>query len=385
MLICFYGYERSVLKINLVLVTIILSICLGSCKIKQQSIDSPYPKSPVIESIKWEFTNIIRLALGSDLWPVTWAADDNIYTSWGDGVGFGAIDWKEQGGKDRSSLGFSRIEGMPPNITAINVWGGKNPENPATFDGKSPSIISVDGTIYGWLNIQNDPNFWDYQLIWSSNLGKTWHKANWKFSSGRGKFFPQSFLNFQKDYTGSRDDFVYFYGREWGDKFSDGVAVFLGRVNKEKIKNRNAYEFFMGLDLNRRPQWTTDINRRKPVLMDQNGIITSSVIFNQAIKRYIMTTCRGMVGQLGIFDAPEPWGPWTTIAYYNNWGGFEGAGLFYHFPTKWISSDGKTMWCIFSSTGKLDSFNLIKATLKIKKEPIVYNVFQKNFLVTKNN
>jgi hypothetical protein len=175
-------------------------------------------------------------------------------------------------------------------------------------------------------------------------------------------------LNFQKDNAGARDNFVYFYGREWGNTFSHGSPVFLGRVNKKKIKNRKAYEFFMGFNSNRQPQWTKDINRRQPVLIDPKGIITISVVFNPGIHRYIMTTCHGTVGQLGIFDAPEPWGPWTTIAYYNHWGGYDGVGLFYHFPTKWISADGKTMWCIFSSSGVLDSFNLIKATLKLKKQ-----------------
>jgi hypothetical protein len=332
--------------------------------------DPPYPESPLIASITWHWDTYVRLALGSDLWPVTWAADGNIYCSWGDGVGFGAVDFDEQWGPDRASLGFSRIEGYPPNFTTANVWGGKNAENPATFDGKAAGMLSVNGTLYAWINIQNTPNHWDYQLAWSSNFGATWQKESWKFPGGLGNFFPQAFLNFGKDYAGARDNFVYFYGRTWGNTWIDGTPVHLGCVEKDKIKDRSAYKFFIGLDGDGKPLWTADINERQPVFVDPNGILTVSVVFNSALNRYIMTASHGnLVGKLGVFDAPEPWGPWTTVAYYEDWGGFgDRTALFYHCPTKWISSDGKTMWCIFSSNKELDSFNLVKATLTLKTQ-----------------
>jgi hypothetical protein len=60
------------------------------------------------------------------------------------------------------------------------------------------------------------------------------------------------------------------------------------------------------------------------------------------------------------------------VAYYDNWGGYSGsATLYWHFPTKWISADGLTMWCIFSATGALDSYNQVKCTLKLKTTPVM--------------
>ncbi len=62
--------------------------------------EPPYPPSPVIQGVNWDFEHLIRLANtpgkgGSDLWPTTWAADGNIYTGWGDGGGFsGASDYR---------------------------------------------------------------------------------------------------------------------------------------------------------------------------------------------------------------------------------------------------------------------------------------------------
>lgn len=77
-----------------------------------------------------------------------------------------------------------------------------------------------------------------------------------------------------------------------------------------------------------------------------------------------------------MFDGPQPWGPWTTVAYEEHWGrmGAEGTGLTCSFPQTWMSIDGKTLWCIFSVYGKgaregidaHDKFNLVKATLRLE-------------------
>jgi hypothetical protein len=76
-------------------------------------------------------------------------------------------------------------------------------------------------------------------------------------------------------------------------------------------------------------------------------------------------------GAMGFFEAPAPWGPWHTVAYYDDWGGFseaagEGNGL--SFPSKWISSDGRTLWGVFSGSGGFDSFNAIKAVLTARSD-----------------
>lgn len=337
---------------------------------------APYPASAVVASVTWDFGNRVRRAPGSDLWPTTWAADGNIYSSWGDGGGFGGTN------RDgRVSLGFARIEGFPDNVEGYNVWGGKNPENVAGFGGKCAGMLSVDGILYGWINTQNGfPP--DYKLAWSSDLGATWELSTWVFPK-TGTFFPSTFLNFGQDYAGARDRYVYSYGANWTEAEGRGPEnnLYSVRVLREKITDRTAYEFFMGLDSNGKPIWTSDIDQREPAFTDPNGVGNpglANVVFNPGIARYLLTVghrppnnekyLSGRVGRLGIFDAPEPWGPWTTVAYYDNWGGFgdDGFTLGYHFPTKWISPGGKTLWMIFSSTGVLDSFNLIKGTLTLK-------------------
>lgn len=319
---------------------------------------APYSPSPVINSVEWDFDNLLRMAPGSDLWPTTWAADNNIYSSWGDGGGFGGSN-----SDGRVSLGFSRIEGSPESFVGYNVWGGKNAENPATFKGKSPGMLSVDGVLYAWINTQN-ANPPDVKLAWSNDLGKNWQLTNWSVPSF-GVGVDAVFLNFGKDYAGSRDNYVYIHF----SAFSGVSDVWMARVPKGQLLDSNAYKFFKGFDNANMPEWTSTFAERRPVFTDINSAAHVSVVYSPDLGRYIMTAAHGDVGQLGIFDAPEPWGPWTTVAYYENWGNFSGFSLVYSFPTKWISNDGTTMWMIFSSSGELDSFNLVKATLKLDGEP----------------
>jgi len=69
---------------------------------------------------------------------------------------------------------------------------------------------------------------------------------------------------------------------------------------------------------------------------------------------------------LGIFDAPEPWGPWTTVYYDDHWAGKD--RVYHHkFPTKFMSADGRTMWLLYSGLGaKNYGFVLRRAVLELR-------------------
>jgi len=341
---------------------------------------APYLPSTVINQVTWDSANRIQAATGSDLWPTTWGQDGNIYTAWGDGGGFGGSN-----SLGRVSMGIARLEGMPPTFTGINVNGGINPLYASSFPskGKTAGILSVNGVLYSWVNMQNG-NPPDKKLAWSSDLGKTWQLSTWKFPDQIDpQFSPETFVNFGQDYAGAMDNYIYSYGGKWIPAQGASNDAYLIRVDKQKIMTRSAYQFFSGFDSNKNPVWSNSIQDRKPVYSDPNGIGNSgmvSVIYNAPLKRYFLTVAHrapagtgnsypdfGTLSNLGIFDSAKPWGPWTTVAYYDNWLGFgdNDEALAFSFPGKWISADGKTMWLIFSGYPSADNFNLIKATLTL--------------------
>lgn len=206
----------------------------------------------------------------------------------------------------------------------------------------------------------------------STDFGKTWtfnggdfNSSGWDFAEPGGAFSAACFLQFGKDYTSARDNFVYGYSEKIiPDVIQPDIVMF--RVPKDKIMNRSAYEFFAGLDAKGNPQWISDINQMKPVFSDPNGISWGmQAVYHPILKRYLLTVQRDNTGAWGIFDAPEPWGPWTTVAYYDNWIDSTFKFLF-AFNQKWMSVDGKTMYMVFSGIDIYDSFNVIKARLNLK-------------------
>lgn len=345
----------------------------------------PYPPSAAIQSAQWDFRHLVRLANtpgqgGSDLWPVTWAPDGNVYTGWGDGGGFkGASD-----GAGRVSLGFARIVGCPPSIKGVDIWGydPKYADHPATFCGKPTSMLSVGGVLYSWVSswfnesaanfvhCARNPDPVEMRLAWSRDLGASWTLSPWKLVEFPGRLICSRFLNFGENNGGARDQFVYLYGGIQGKEGATYLARVLPADLEKDPRTPGVYQYHAG----KGPDWSTDAKLARPVFLDAGGRSLTHVVYNAGLKRYIASAQGLSVGQTALFDAPAPWGPWSTIAYDQNWGGFgsrESLGI--DFPTKWISRDGTTMWAVFSggrlnrNDDILDSFNLVKLTLVLRK------------------
>ncbi len=336
---------------------------------------APNPPSTILRSITWHWDAYVTAASGSDLWPVTWGPDNHLYAAWGDGGGFGGSDTDA-----RVAMGIARIEGDAPDIRGINVNGGKNFLHPSSFPkkGKTDGILYVGNTLYATVNTQDGkwPNV-THVLAWSEDQGATWTNADWKFPKGKGKFEPAKFLNFGKDYSAvptNLSGYIYYCGPASDDTPTGrGKSLFLGRVPMAKIRARDSIEFFAGPDPTGAPTWKREFNTSQAIFTDSNGVSPGSITYIPGLNRYLLACFHTGPGQLGIFDAPQPWGPWTTVGYYVNWGDMTaaGEGLSCEFPAKWISSDGLSLWCVFAVYGDgaksgikaHDKFNLVKVTL----------------------
>jgi hypothetical protein len=344
---------------------------------------APYPPSPLIREVRLDWSTHQRAAPGSDNWPVTWADNDHQYAAWGDGGGFGGTN---QVG--RVSLGVARIEGPWDQHHGHNVWGGHEPENPATFKGKSYGIICVGGVLHMWVGLfqpANDP-FKEVRLAVSSDHGATWKLADWSLTKLQGVMLP-TICQFGKDYAGARDDYVYHYliryqAEEGPDDYPDKTpwlvvqrpgAVDLARVPAGRIMEREAYEFFTGMDGDGSPTWSPDLPQRRPVFEDPNGVGWNvSVGYNAGLQRYLLCTEHTEThrGKLGIFDAPEPWGPWTTVAYHDAWGdGHVPLNTFYwNFSNKWLTADGRHFSLIFTGRKENDSWNVVRGEFILREQ-----------------
>jgi len=331
------------------------------------SAGAPYPPSPVITSLTWEpAKTIIRKAEGSDNWPITWADDGNLYTAYGDGWGFNSSHNREK----KLSLGISKIAGVPPQFSGVNILA---PSVESKGDGRSgrkaSGILMVDGVLYLWArnaNLRGEQS----QLAWSEDHGRTWVWSDWKFEE---LGYP-CFLNFEKNYANARDEYVYVYSPNTPDAYEETDEIILARVHKNKLTNRKAYQFFERLEQSG-PVWTKEISQRGAVFSFPRSCNRIDATYNAPLGRYLMTVRsraqNGGRNQFSIYDAPEPWGPWTTVYYTEQWKGEPlsasngGWGESLHIPSKWISADGKTFYLVFSGD---DAFAVRKATLTVARE-----------------
>ncbi|GIX02987.1 MAG: hypothetical protein KatS3mg112_1924 [Thermogutta sp.] len=108
-----------------------------------------------------------------------------------------------------------------------------------------------------------------------------------------------------------------------------------------------------------------------PVFQHPGHCWRSGITYNTALKRYIWfhvypKQTRGdgapAAGGCGVYDAPEPWGPWTTVFHTEQWDMDPGeSGCF---PTKWMARTGESMWLVFSGE---DSFSVRRVDIILHK------------------
>ena len=139
------------------------------------------------------------------------------------------------------------------------------------------------------------------------------------------------------------------------------------RAPRTQLMERAAYEFFAGRNDSGAPIWSTNVADRRPVIEDPNGARLASATFNRALGRYLLVSEHAprASGAIGIFDAPDPWGPWTTIVYTDDFGDGQvpGTTFFANFAPKWWSEDGRSFVLAFTGTDAADSWSTVEGSL----------------------
>jgi hypothetical protein len=230
-----------------------------------------------------------------------------------------------------------------------------------------------------WVSPRSNVWNWDEARLYrSGDHGESWTDTGVVFDREREGIGIPSFLQFGRDYAGARDEYVYVYAtnvrqRDWVVQ-TPGEIVLL-RAPRGALGSRDSWEFFAGLDAEDRPHWTPDAASRRPVFRDPNGVMHTSAIHNPGLGRYMLVTShtRASAGNIGIFEAAEPWGPWNTVLYELAWGSphVEPNTFYWNFSPKWLSPDGRSFVMVFTGTDENDSWNLVRGTFRPGNPPAV--------------
>jgi len=357
--------------------------------------DPAYCPSTVLNAATPTWSLGVAQLNGSDLWSQTVSSDGYEYGFFGDGGGFGGSN------SPYVSWGIGAITSSTPgSLTgAVNVYGGINAQHTATISGKASGILAIGPTssqtfyALGGTKLpagsQTKGGSNNLNIVYSPGNAWTWtdNAPNWTFCTASGAttdFCPGVFLQNGPGYSGNTDGYVYMYGGTQFDYYGDGTPglahTFLWRVRstQAEILDNTDYEAFTGVDANGDPVWATGTfshltSVMQPIFVDRQSrpLALARVAYNPGLNRYI-ASAEGAINQVAFYEAPNPWGPWASIGYYNSnpsdnsggWGNFgqgksltgwgtsgNGGGLGINFAPKWTSTNGQTMWVVFSSSG----------------------------------
>ena len=317
------------------------------------------PKSTIIKGFRWlgERIGYPEDEVKGDTYPMTWADDDEIYTSSGDPC------W----GETMHGLDVEKFSGGPTDykITKYNHmndylgWGGNGP--------KPSGMICVDGVLY--LAFQNflpggrtpysnrSQSGCDAHIIRSAVEWNQWFpsiQAIEKPMFPGYKFGGPSFINYGKNNANARDGYVYAVS---SDQWDNGSNVRLGRVPNDRITDGNYWEFICAFKQDGTPVWNRDLDDAIPILSIHKFISLPEMVYLAGINRYLFLTWRlkgdfdpTMGTDLLILDSPEPWGPFTFVHYEEYWQGKDFNPYNPRIPLKWMDSGHRSGWMQFSGS-----------------------------------
>lgn len=351
----------------------------------------PYPASDLIIDVK--FDRYRHHSGEGDMWPMTWCEDNTILTSAGDNKGSPMNLWRvSQRGDDlpdpakltnTGDWTLDLVDNMPVDYTRYCT----NPDAPYI---KPAGLLDIEGTLYFAVQAHN---YGDYPLFnrqknlhgWicvSHDGGNTWDAEATPTDFFTGRVASCHFIQYGRGFRGNPDGYVYATFPCDSDGFSyweNGDMLLLGRVPKEKLLNRDAWEFYAA-DSPDIPSWTSDQEEAKPVFFYKKMTGENHVSFCPGLGRYLMGNYsfvdpelrprpihqmhwpESHLSQLTLYEAPNPWGPWKLFYRDDDWGTYGDYQPV--FPTKWMSPDGRMLYLV--SSGSWNDYNFVVQKLALR-------------------
>ena len=355
----------------------------------------PYPQSKMIKRLLWESQPSKYKGTGSDMHWWTWGIDSSIYVIDDDGANFGGPGWYAH---------LLKTKGIPPNHKVETVNDFQFYDFRANLPDKLVrryvcGVVAVDSNLYvsiydyDWnipshavnrdtlLRLLKQFHPWNEMspstrgevgftdgyskiygvagIIQSKDLGKTWTNLPAKntpefFGS---KFGAPAFLTFGPGNTETPKDLApYVYAVSNDGNWASGDNVFLGRVHRDSIIFRNAWQFYVGSD-HSRPLWSAQESAARAVFSDPGHVGHPTITYNKALGRYFLCISSDVIphrenssreeaskwnleSEMQLYESPNPWGPWAIFHNEKLWGGPEHTCYLPQIPSAWLSKDG---------------------------------------------
>jgi len=338
--------------------------------------DCPFPASKTLKGLA--FTGRQASYENADTWYPCWAADGNLYSPWTDGNVAG-VNSSSAGAK--ATTGQACISGDSPlelKISDVSTFAS----SPEPYGGRYPcgSLVYNGVWYYGTYCLFETPKLglnWDIlgPLVGfrtSTDLGRTWTETP---HTPKDPLFPEPdhfcgpvklgaphFADFGRNMEHSPDGYAYLagHGAVEGDpkprpanlSWITGDQIYLARVkpSPQTMNDCASWEYFGGHSPAGRPVWARDFARIQPVFEWNNRTGCVTITYNAPLKKYLMCVTDGgntiSYFNTYILEADSITGPWRLVTFLRHFGE---QAYFVNFPSKFISSDGRTAWLLYAA------------------------------------
>lgn len=334
-----------------------------------------------------------------DTHPMAWADDGEIYMGTGDpnwmvreGRNYATTPsrggWKESDVTYKAMSGqvVERLSGDPEQFEVTRVNDMPGYIGPGGGGPKPSGMICVDGKLYyavqnllGWKTPPHCPQSQhgsDATILCSEDYGKTWtpdlnelladftheqydYEAGTSHSwttpeasrtgyRGWQPMFPgsdfggPSFVQYGRNNEEAVDEYVYAVS---GDQWDNGRCLRLGRVPRERIMDRDAWEF-ASLDSGGNPLWHRELAASGPILEIERHISLPEMVYIKSLGKYLLltwalhTNFRTPTGsELTILESDRPWGPFRLVHYEWMWHKRDCCAYTPRIPLKWFDQE----------------------------------------------
>jgi hypothetical protein len=334
-----------------------------------------------------------------DIWPLTWADDDALYTSGNDTLGcppglYGSDPSDFQRGRN---LIIVKVWGEPPNLRVLTVNPMEQFLRRAKYHGelgawKSSGILFLDRQLYLAVYHSVYHVTWNRFPWWSANracivvsenYGDSWSS----FTNSRyfpDRFGSPSFVQFGKNGEHCFDEFVYAVSPA-EQRWTNNDSYILGRVQRSRIIDPDAWTYFCGIK-SKEPVWYEDVERTVPIIESHRSLSCApEIIYHPGLKTYLLAAFsvpslpensndyQDALAAHGytkwhIFQADSLWGPWDRI--------YEGPGsgpadYCPRIPCKWLDKDNRSAIVlaagnVFDRFGAGEHYGIVTARMRWK-------------------
>jgi hypothetical protein len=350
----------------------------------------PFPRSKHITGVA--FTGRHAEYTKADTWYPSWASDANLYTPFTDGT-VGSLKALSHG--DHATTGNAKIVGDNPlSLTVIPL--SLETASSLPYGGNYPSANLIHNNVwyYGTYTLDDrvdEPHNCNWCIMGpfvgfriSTDYGLSWKPApltprqNLFNESGKDggkvRMGAPHFVDFGQNMRYSPDGKAYLVAHGsirpgMTHSWIAGDQVYMARVlpSPENVNDPTKWEFFAGHDTRGKAKWTRKFSEIQPLLewTDHMGVVTAT--YHPGLKRYFMwiTDPEGLGGVIDhviklkkgvpyrtyVLESASLTGPWKLVTYMRNFGE---QACFVNMPSKFISSDGRSAWLVYSNNWSQD-------------------------------